>query len=1497
MVYIQKRWFVVWLILMLIAAFIFAYNPVSLNGLLDISAEEEFYGVWGGNVSEFEFGDGSASNPYEIRSGSQLAYLSKTVNEGNGDLNNQASHFILCNDIYLNDTLNWQDWNDISELNIFTPIGSGAYPFNANFDGNNFVVYGVFTNNPDQDYQGLFGYVYNSTIKNLTVSESYISGNSELGGLAGRAIASSFTNCHVSVDIDAILYAGSICGYAEGCSFLNCSAKGSAAGVFSVGGISGFMSNCEVIGCFSYAEIFGDFAGGVTGLAEFTMFSNCFNAGLIFSDSFYGGITGYAESCSYDNLFFLQGISEYAFGGDSSVSFEIFDMNFNLIEGDNLVDRLNDWVEMNKIGTYFELYNGIVRLKQWSGFLVKFNVDTNMTVMAMTVSGGETILAAPAFGYEIDGFNTDGNWYYSDETGEHIFFFGSSGTPVISDMTLYIKWELIAPTVNNKINSLEEVYNDSKTYELSIDFAAVTGISYTVKWYKAGNDGSFTIVIGETETVCVQNVLESGVYKGIVTAYARGQTAETASYHYVTILPAEQNELVFTKAADTIVFDPGNETYHLSVNVVGGSISGPIKYELFSGGTGTGTFESEYLKIITVGTFYFTAKLNGNENYNAAETKEKFVLTVEHANVARPTKISDIRFTGADLTGVNCGFIGTRYLLVSGKISEVNAGKYSAAFSLCANYKWADGDDVLGVHTVNWEIGPRVVTVPNSASTKSYVYSGLSITGIVDAVSTSQYTVMGNCAVNAGSYTTTISLNSKTNYVWSNGEVDDFNIAWTINPFTLSDANATVSITNSGFKYSGTKIEPKVQILAGSLALSETLDYVLSYCNNVESTDTAKILVTGIGNFCGSMTMHFAIGRADLYMDVKLKPETIYDGANHEDVLDVSAAFNENPIAGVFTVVDWDSSVAGQKTFNWRFTPYNTNFNEAAGEITVTITKATLIGLEILSGPKQKTYNAFDSLNINGIVLSAIFTSGKKISVTSGFTVVYQNGGNGFFAGETSVMLNYASDDIVLATAIYGFTVKKIAIDIPPINIGITYNGTIQSAGSFDCVLYTVSGEVEKIDAGSYYVTLTLKDSVNYSWNGSDGDSLVLNWLISKATQQKPEIAVDNFKYSFEGKIQLQFTNKAEGDRIIIIKQLSGFNVAGLVSDGIFTVFNVGNFTLELTMSGNENYEGVTIIKTIIITKGDNPQSLPGTIPVMFSEGLTLGDISLIDNWNWVNEAVKLDVNLSGAEHAVILPSTDLYLEKTGFVTVIVTKGEGSATVKIDNYTAGGMPFLVLTSVTNNINNVVVSFKPHGATDDSYSAAVPIEAGYYTVRVLFNETEKYSKVIATADFTVYQAQRSFVNDVLSVIIEPHANTVIEPSTTLQIVEVSNHASLIGSSNITILTAFNIYLLLNEVKIQPNGMLRITLSLKHIIIKDDFVVLLKFDEDWKELLFELNDDGSISFDIPFLGVLIICRKDITPKNIVPVSLLFTLTAVLVVSVVLFKILKRRKRAVT
>ncbi len=148
--------------------------------------------VWSGRIaSSFAGGKGTASNPYIIETGEQLALLISNSN------NYIDKYFKLACDIYLNDVSD-ELWNAKVGCNTWFNAADFYHAFTSHLDGDGHVVFGMYYNyktTPQNSYLALIPRIGGSaTVKNIGVSEAYIKasttdGSVYAGGIFGMGSA------------------------------------------------------------------------------------------------------------------------------------------------------------------------------------------------------------------------------------------------------------------------------------------------------------------------------------------------------------------------------------------------------------------------------------------------------------------------------------------------------------------------------------------------------------------------------------------------------------------------------------------------------------------------------------------------------------------------------------------------------------------------------------------------------------------------------------------------------------------------------------------------------------------------------------------------------------------------------------------------------------------------------------------------------------------------------------------------------------------------------------------------------------------------------------------------------------------------------------------------------------------------------------------------------------------------------------------------------------
>ncbi|MBO7144235.1 MAG: leucine-rich repeat protein, partial [Salinivirgaceae bacterium] len=255
---------------------------------------------------------------YAISNASQLYGFAEIVNSGTTNAN-----AVLMSDITVNSNVLKTDGSGALNGNginftIWTPIGTNTNKYAGKFDGNGHTISGLYLNDDNVSYVGLFGYsTNNATIKNTSIIDSYFRGYQFVAGFCGYVDGNTkISNCYnastvfASNPTDAVngtgdSDAGGICGYMTGSSVIeNCHNSGYiSAYIRCVGGICGIQFNGTITNCYNTGKVYSysandasknGFIGGITGwMAGTASIENSYNTGNVEAIGKYvGGIIG-----------------------------------------------------------------------------------------------------------------------------------------------------------------------------------------------------------------------------------------------------------------------------------------------------------------------------------------------------------------------------------------------------------------------------------------------------------------------------------------------------------------------------------------------------------------------------------------------------------------------------------------------------------------------------------------------------------------------------------------------------------------------------------------------------------------------------------------------------------------------------------------------------------------------------------------------------------------------------------------------------------------------------------------------------------------------------------------------------------------------------------------------------------------------------------------------------------------------------------------------------
>ncbi len=292
---------------------------------------------WDGvSVSASLSGSGTASDPYLIQSGADLAYIDKNMTATE---NFKGVYFKMTKSIDLN--------GKSMKIGAY-PGWSGRIIFSGIFDGNNCSVRNLNMTESGMG-AGLFS-VLSGTVKNLTVYGK-VQGNDKMtGGIVGWLYQGNLENCssYVNVTSTGSAETGGIAGTAQQGNVTKCINYGSVVGVDGVGGIAGLASG-TLTSCRNYATVSGTGSkvGEIYGAAHSTGTPTLIDCGAEYEKKFFIDDGSVTDPTDYDYSFAIIGdqqvMVQYAREMNS-------DKNFKLI-----YDYIIDNADSKKIAHVFNL--------------------------------------------------------------------------------------------------------------------------------------------------------------------------------------------------------------------------------------------------------------------------------------------------------------------------------------------------------------------------------------------------------------------------------------------------------------------------------------------------------------------------------------------------------------------------------------------------------------------------------------------------------------------------------------------------------------------------------------------------------------------------------------------------------------------------------------------------------------------------------------------------------------------------------------------------------------------------------------------------------------------------------------------------------------------------------------------------------------------------------------------------------------------------------------
>lgn len=177
------------------------------------------------------------------------------------------------------------------------PIGTEALPFTAVFNGNGFTLANLTIVRDGDTGVGLFGYTgTNASIEQLTLTDTRIIGDIQVGALIGKAAATQVHQVTATGKVAARIRVGGLIGEADNSQITQVAHIGYVSVVDNyaggvIGNLTAFNGASSMNNAFHIGSVVGvERIGGIAGSSDDAL-SDVFSAGYVFGNERVGGIT------------------------------------------------------------------------------------------------------------------------------------------------------------------------------------------------------------------------------------------------------------------------------------------------------------------------------------------------------------------------------------------------------------------------------------------------------------------------------------------------------------------------------------------------------------------------------------------------------------------------------------------------------------------------------------------------------------------------------------------------------------------------------------------------------------------------------------------------------------------------------------------------------------------------------------------------------------------------------------------------------------------------------------------------------------------------------------------------------------------------------------------------------------------------------------------------------------------------------------------------------
>lgn len=351
--------------------------------------------------------------------------------------------------------------------------------------------------------------------------------------------------------------------------------------------------------------------------------------------------------------------------------------------------------------------------------------------------------------------------------------------------------------------------------------------------------------------------------------------------------------------------------------------------------------------------------------------------------------------------------------------------------------------------------------------------------------------------------------------------------------------------------YTGEAIEPLVILKDGSKTLVKDQDYTVKYENNTGSSDQAKVIVEGIGNYAKKVEKTFCIGKKLPSNAVTLSEEVRnglpYNGAEQKPrKVIVKDGTTELPLSKFDVTYSDDLVNVGTKTVT--VTPKGTSGYYGTASATYDIVKRTLQAKDVVVTPDLPSdeygyYSDYTGEAINPNVTVVVKLDGRNVELVkdTDYTVSYSeantaaspNPGEAAEYKTAAIYVAIGGTNFNSLTTTERFRIKRGALSETDTVIHVNYRNTAQQCEDYTGAEIIPDLTVEQYLPDGHSITLTDADYeiISQENNIRPGEATVT--IQGKGSFQGTASA----KYNIKADLTDAF-DKEEGNKCVVPQQL-----------------------------------------------------------------------------------------------------------------------------------------------------------------------------------------------------------------------------------------------------------------------------------------------------------------------------------------------------------------------